>query len=159
MTRNNDVVNVLTTAGDDGLINDYNTTFSVDLTKVISDNNVIRFVTLFSAGGAANPRVLLYANASSILVQYRVTGQSDITITSSYTQADRNKVSVRLNGTKLALFHNGVKTQEVDIVQGGGIEYLSVAENSSTDSGYLLGQLLSFPTSLTDAECIALTTL
>ena len=159
VTRNNDVVNVLTTAGDDGLINDYNTTFSVDLTKVISDNNVIRFVTLFSAGGAANPRVLLYANASSILVQYRVTGQSDITITSSYTQADRNKVSVRLNGTKLALFHNGVKTQEVDIVQGGGIEYLSVAENSSTDSGYLLGQLLSFPTSLTDAECIALTTL
>ena len=66
---------------------------------------------------------------------------------------------VRLNDTQLTLFHNGSKIGEKTIVKGGDIEWLTLAESSSSDSGYKLSELLSFPTALTDAECIALTTL
>jgi hypothetical protein len=159
VTRNADVCNGLTNAGNNGIINDYNTSVLVDLAEVISTSNVIRFVTLFSASGGQNPRVLLYGNSLQIIVQYRVTGQSDLTIHSSFTRTNQNKALIRLKDNKLALFHNGTKKGEITIVKGNDLEYLTLAESAATDSGYKLNKLLSFPSSLTDQEAIALTTI
>ena len=159
VTRNTDVTLSLTNAGADGLINNYNTTIFINLKKIISVNNVIRFVTLFPNGGANNPRVLLYGNMSNALVQYRVTGQADQSITSPYNRDEVNKIAIRISGTSLTMFHNGEEVNTITIVQGDDLEYLSLAESAATDSGYLLNQLLSFPTALSDAECITLTTL
>ena len=159
VTRNTDVTLSLTNAGADGLINNYNTTIFINLKKIISVNNVIRFVTLFPNGGANNPRVLLYGNMSNALVQYRVTGQADQSITSPYNRDEVNKIAIRISGTSLTMFHNGEEVNTITIVQGDDLEYLSLAESAATDSGYLLNQLLSFPTALSDDECIALTTL
>ena len=157
VTRNTDVTLSLTNAGADGLINNYNTTIFINLKKIISVNNVIRFVTLFPNGGANNPRVLLYGNMSNALVQYRVTGQADQSITSPYNRDEVNKIAIRISGTSLTMFHNGEEVNTITIVQGDDLEYLSLAESAATDSGYLLNQLLSFPTALSDDECIALT--
>jgi hypothetical protein len=159
VTRSADVCNSLTQAGNDRIINDYNTSIFIDLAEVISNGGVIRFVTLFSASGGSNPRILLYANSSQVILQYRVTGQSDLYINQTYNRANQNKVLFRLNDNKLALFHNGSKVSEITIVKGDDIEYLTLAESSASDSGYRLSNLLSFPTALTDSECIALTTL
>ena len=158
-TRNTDVTLSLTNAGADGLINNYNTTIFINLKKIISVNNVIRFVTLFPNGGANNPRVLLYGNMNNALVQYRVTGQADQSITSPYNRDEVNKIAIRISGTSLTMFHNGEEVNTITIVQGDDLEYLSLAELAATDSGYLLNQLLSFPTALSDDDCKALTAL
>ena len=62
------------------------------------------------------------------------------------------------NSVKFTCFSDNI-AEAINNNVAGGIEYLTVAENSSADSGYLLGRLLSFPESLPDADCIALTTL
>jgi hypothetical protein len=164
-TRAYDNVQELTSTSSTGITNNYNTTVFFDGSVFANTGNVAaRIATLFDASVADNPRVLLYFAENSgnhkVLAQYRVSGQSDVLTDTGYDFAigDRIKIAIRLDGTSFDLFVNGVKQSTATIVQGDPIEVLRLMDVSA-DLGHFFNDFQVFSSSLSDAECIALTTL
>ena len=158
ITRGVDSQIVLTTAGTDGILNNYNTSVYIETKKIFNDNSLKRIVSLFADNKVANPRVLLYAISTSIFLQYRVSGQSDIVIPISGVDLDAvNKFAIVLNDTSLSLYHNGSLIQTITIVKGLNFEEFYLGENA--ENGYSLKQTLIFPESLSQADAETLTTL
>jgi hypothetical protein len=164
-TRAYDNVQELTSTSSTGITNNYNTTVFFDGSVFANTGNVAaRIATLFDASVASNPRVLLYLAENSgnhrVLAQYRVSGQADVLTDTGYDFAigDRIKIAIRLDGTSFDLFVNGVKQSTATIVQGDPIEVLRLMDVSA-DLGHFFNDFQVFSSSLSDAECIALTTL
>ena len=163
VTRVFDDVQELTSTSSTGITNNYNTTVFFDGSVFKASGNT-RIATLYDASASSNPRVLIYLAENSgshkVLAQYRVSGQSDVYTDTGYdfTVGDRIKIATRLDGTSLDLFVNGVKQSTETIVQGDPIEVLRLMDVNS-DLGHFFNDFQVFSSSLSDAECIALTTL
>ena len=157
VTRGADDELALTTAGTDGILNNYNTSVYIETKNIAADNTLKRLVSLYADNKAANPRVLLYAISTTIFLQYRVTGQSDVLISLSSVDLDAvNKFAIVLNDTNISLYHNGSLFQNTTIVKGLNFEEFYIAENR--ENGYSLNQVLIFPESLSQADAETLTT-
>jgi hypothetical protein len=162
-TRAYDNVQELTSTSSTGITNNYNTTVFFD-GSVFRNTANARIATLYDSSVASNPRVLLYLTENSgnhrVVVQYRVSGPADVTIATGYDYdfGDRIKMAMRLDGTSLDLFVNGVKQSTATIVQGDPIEVLRLMDVNA-DLGHFFNDFQVFSSSLSDAECIALTTL
>ena len=164
-TRDLDYVQDLTSTSSTGITNNYNTTVFFD-GSVFRNTGNTRIAALYSSSVAQNPRVLLYLAENSgnhkVIVQYRVSGQTDVYADSGsgydFAIGDRIKMAMRLDGTSLDLFVNGVKQSTATIVQGDPIEVLRLKDESA-DLGHFFNDFQVFSSSLSDAECIALTTL
>jgi hypothetical protein len=72
------------------------------------------------------------------------------------TTTDTTKIAIKWNGTSADIFVNGVKKVTATAFTSTNMEFLSC---SATDVPKFISQMDLFPTPLTDAECIALTTL
>jgi hypothetical protein len=162
-TRAYDNVQELTSTSSTGITNNYNTTVFFD-GSVFRNTANARIATLYDSSVASNPRVLLYLTENSgnhrVVVQYRVSGPADVTIATGYDYdfGDRIKMAMRLDGTSLDLFVNGVKQSTATIVQGDPIEVLRLMDVNA-DLGHFFNDFQVFSSSLSDAECIGLTTL
>jgi len=164
VTRDADDIDRLNNASINGILNNYNTTFLFEGSnfKQTTSSTNTRFVTLYNAAINNNPRVLLFTSNSSsnysILIQYRVSGQSDVLITtgSSFNYGDNFKAVVKLNNTSISLFIDGVKIGEQTIVQGDDIETIDLA-GLAQDISHTAKQFLIFPTALSTADCEILT--
>ena len=165
VTREVDDIARINNASTNGLLNNYNTTFLFEgstFKKQQSSNT--RFVTLLDAAIASNPRILLFTSnltsTHSLLLQYRVSGETDVTLAtgSTFSYGDNFKAAVTISGTSLSLFVDGVKIGEETIVQGDDIEVIDLA-GLATDMSHNAKQFVIFPTALSDADCITLTTL
>ena len=155
-TRTADQPLGLTNAGTDGILNNYNTSFFAETKEIFSSLDLKRIVTIFADNSVANPRILLYVQSNNLILQYRVTGQSDLFIQKSGIDLDAvNKFAVVINDTTLSLYHNGSLYQSSTIVKGDNLEELKISE----ESGFFLNQFLVFPESLSQADAETLTTL
>ena len=162
-TRAFDNVQELTSTSSTGITNNYNTTVFFD-GSVFRNTDNARIATLYDSSVASNPRVLLYLTENSgnhrVIVQYRVSGQADVSTATGYDYdiGDRVKMAMRLDDTSLDLFVNGVKQSTATIVQGDPIEVLRLMDVNA-DLGHFFNDFQVFSSSLSDPECIALTTL
>jgi hypothetical protein len=164
VTRNADAFAPITDTNTKGITNNYNTTVFIEANN-LGKSGLTRFAALFPTGGLQNPRILLYSNNTInnyfLQLQYRVTGQSNVTINSITYTSIRFKAAFVLNGNKMSLFVNGIKIQDQTIVQGDPINVLHGMSDfgSLSDNNHTVQQFIVFTTPLTDAECIELTTL
>jgi hypothetical protein len=90
---------------------------------------------------------------SRMTIAKRVAGS----FTSLYTTTtDTTKIAIKWNGTTADVFVNGTKQVSATAFTATALEYL---QTNILDSPKFISQMDLFPTPLTDAECIALTTL
>ena len=127
-------------------------------TLKLYDSSLKKFIALFASGGVSNPRILLYKISTTLYIQYRVSGQSDVLmLKTDMNFSTTNKICFTINNNTLKLFVNGVLSGSATIVQGDPIEDLDLVENVN-DIGHFISQIITFSTALTDAECTTLTT-
>ena len=86
-----------------------------------------------------------------------VAGGTSLNMTNSILLG-KNKLCVKRTGSTLSLFTNGVKFASTTTTTAGTINNLITGVGNSNVSSYI-NSIVLFPTALTDAECIALTTL
>jgi hypothetical protein len=86
-----------------------------------------------------------------------VLGGTSLNMTNSIL-VGKNKICVKRTGSTLSLFTNGVKFISTTTTTAGTINNLRTGVSNSNVSSYI-NSIVLFPTALTDAECIALTTL
>jgi hypothetical protein len=111
-------------------------------------------------------RLLIYGSASAsstynLIVQHRVSGTSTTNSTAkSLNIGDSFKVLVRMDDTTMNVFINGELHFTGTIVAQDHFGKMNLYRTGSTDqSGHEVSQAILFTTALSDAECIALTTL
>ena len=116
---------------------------------------------LILKGDASNYVNLYFNNAASLVARIQVAGVS-IFLTSPYTQT-HNKVAIIWKFNKYALFLNGVKVAENLTGQTFSAGTLNLLDYDNVNSNVpFYGNVQStmvFPTALSDADLIALTTL
>jgi len=158
VTRNVDVMtlnnlytnNLITSAGGTWffeLINNFSYardspgSFTLQTSQTSDDNGLV--IKVFTVGGAT----------SRLQVNKRL---SDVETTIYTTLTDRVKIAVDWNGTTADVFVNGVKVVTATPFTITNMNYFISA---ATDVPRYIRQMALFPTPLSDAECITLTTL
>ena len=169
VTREHDEITHLTSSSTEGITGNHNTTVFFDGVNYKNFGNS-RFISLFNTSGGTNdPRVLLFTGDHSngkfrVYAQFRKnnTSADDVSITgltdSMVRHGDEFKSLLRLNGTKMALYIDGVKQgDDVTIEKQEDIERFDLTETVG-DLGYSVNDIQCFPFSLTDLDCEILTT-
>ena len=138
-----------------GLITATELTFFIDLNaeSLIRDSasNEYRFGDIFSSS------IFIYNNSSSIQQNMSIYIRQDLSNTQIHTlQQQHSKIAIKVQPNAINVFVNGVNvlntTQNLDFT--GNSDFFAIGSNRKS----LMNKLLFFPTALTDAECITLTT-
>ena len=123
------------------LLRDGAGSFAIQTSQISDDNGLI--IKVFNIG----------ATTSRLQVNKRL---NDAESTLYTTLTDRVKIAVDWNGTTADVFVNGVKVVTTTSFAITNMNYFNA---SITDVPRYITQMALFPTTLTDAECISLTTL
>jgi hypothetical protein len=169
VTREHDEITHLTSTSTDGITGNYNTTVFFDGVNHKNFGNT-RFITLNNtSGGSLDPRVLLFTGGNSggkfrIYAQFRKnnTPSDDVEISGLTANMVRNgdefKCLLRLNGTKMALYIDGVKQgDDVTIEKQEDIESFDLTQHRG-DLNFHVNDIQSFAFAMSDLDCEVLTT-
>jgi hypothetical protein len=156
VTRNADVIN-----RDDiytnNLIVGGGGTWFVDLINNVvmlrDTSNVGLFIGNSSNGVTGDVLAIRNNGNNRLTINKRIAGsQTQIYLTTT----DHVKVAIKWNGTTADVFVNGIKVVSATSFTTTDMEFFS---GTGADGSKYITQMALFPTPLTDAECIALTTL
>jgi hypothetical protein len=161
VTRSADEVTHLTTTS--LLSQTTNNTIYGEITNFKEQAGNARFISLFNSSFSNTDRILIYSSHTgsdyTLNAQYKTSGQSDVNIAiSGMSYNERVKFAVVFDGTEMSLFVNGSLVGSSTIVAANNFYHYDPT-NIPDDLGFRGHQVSLFPTALTDAECIALTTL
>jgi hypothetical protein len=158
VTRNADIIsrdniytnNIITSAGGTwfvefvnnfSLIRDTSGSFTLQTSQTSDDNGIV--IKTFNDGGVA----------SGLRITKRI---SDVETSLYLTLTNTVKIAIDWNGTTADVFINGVKVVTATPFTTTNMNYFIA---STTDVPKYIKSMILFPTPLTDAECITLTTL
>jgi len=161
VTRGADLCNG---AGD---VNTFNSAEGVLYFEVAGFENDLsnRYISISDGTLNNTIRVFYYLDLGTTFFRKNVNGvQTTIFSTSDINKSERNKIAIKYNSTNFDIFSNGVKLSTNLDSNSFPINTLSEVNFANAD-GFVssfngkVNQLLTFNTALSDAECIALTTL
>jgi hypothetical protein len=156
VTRNADVINrndiytnnLITAAGGTWFVHLIN---NVPMSR---DTSSVGLFIADSSNGVTGNGISLRNNSNNRLaINKRIAGsQTQIYVTTN----DHVKVAIKWNGTTADVFENGIKVVSATSFTATDMEFFS---GTGGDVSKYITQMALFPTPLSDAECIALTTL
>ena len=123
------------------LIRDASGSFTIQTSQISDDNGLV--IKTFNDGGVA----------SGLRIAKRI---SDVETSLYLTLTNTVKIAIDWNGTTADVFVNGVKVVTATPFTTTNINYFIA---TTTDVPKYIKSMILFPTPLTDAECISLTTL
>jgi len=142
------------------IFNDSEGTFYAEI-EGLSDTTSTKVITI--GDGTSSNRLQIFYQAGTNITTNLISGGSSQTtgFTTAATQTDNNKVLIRYASNNAKMYLNGAEiASDVSVTPPSGLNVLRF--NNGTGAALFEGevkQLLYFDTALTDAECIALTTL
>ena len=153
-----------TGAGD---VNTFNSTEGVLYFEVAGFENDLsdRYISISDGTSNNAIRVFYYQDSGTTFFRKNVNGaQTTIFSTGDINKSELNKIAVKYNSTNFDIFSNGVKLSTNLDSNSFPINTLSEVNFTNADGvansfNGKVNQLLTFNTALSDADCIALTTL
>jgi|DEB0MinimDraft_6_1074348.scaffolds.fasta_scaffold03484_6 hypothetical protein len=157
VTRSADVPNI---SSGSSIFNDSEGTFYVEI-EGLSDTASTKVITI-GDGTSSNRVQIFYQSGTNITTNVISGGSAQVSgFTTSATQTDNNKVLIRYASNNAKMYLNGTEiASDTSVTPPSGLNVLRF--DNGVGAALFEGevkQLLYFPTALTDAECIALTTL
>ena len=134
-----------------------NTEFSIylELTRTAVDTGQIGQHYYFYSVSPTAFNFWLHVDAPSAQIRFRDALSSNTTMsTISFSANETKKIVIKSDGTNFKTFANGTLINTYAMPTAFQLEYFTYAVKT-----FNLNQFLAFPTDLTDAECIALTTI
>lgn len=167
VTREFDHITHLSSASTNGILGNYNTTLFFDGVSY-ANFGFNRLITLYDASSSSDPRVLLTTAEQSsgnfeLMAQFRKNNASadDVEIKTPdehrVNHGDEFKCLLRLDGTKMALYVNGVKMAADSTIEKQEDIQIVDFTNIVGDLNHHVNDIQLFPFSLTDNDCEILT--
>jgi hypothetical protein len=150
VTRNADIVSNNNLISKGLIVNDY--TLLVDITNPILGTQYI----LDNLDISGNRTGIIRVEGTTAQIT-DIAGGSSLNMTNALT-IGRAKMCVKRTGSVISFFTNGVKFASTTTTTAGTINNLRTGVNNSLTSSYI-NAIVLYSSSLTDAQCISLTTL
>ncbi len=150
VTRNLDVFSTTNLISKGLIVNDY--TLFLDITNPSLGSQYI-----LDPRDISNIRTGILRVSGTNATLSDITGGSTLTMLNALTLG-KAKMCAKRTGNVISFFTNGVKFASTTTTTAGTINNLQTGVGNSANSSFI-NSIILFPTALTDAECIALTTL
>ncbi len=150
VTRNLDVFSTTNLISKGLIVNDY--TLFLDITNPLLGSQFI-----LDPRDVSNNRTGILRVSGTNATLSDITGGSALTMLNALTLG-KAKMCAKRTGNVISFFTNGVKFASTTTTTAGTINNLQTGVGNSANSSFI-NSIILFPTALTDAECIALTTI